>query len=732
MIQSRLAQADYPNLDLADVGKYANIGYGTVPGVRAHAIVSGATALLTANLTATAMSFDVEDATRFPAAPFTVQISYERMRVTNVTGGTLTVTRAYDSTTAAAHKKNKTVYEVLTEYVYLVAEEPVKAINGVFIDGRKQGEGFTAYTGQGGDEHTDWAGKAVVAFTTDAILARQRGLSAGDAAARETGEEITATAELASHDELADGSASSYMTVSATGSQEAVVGFAAGNGTVKRQVYSASLENAGVSEAKVIVMVMDVASGAAVVRREIFIPATTSVNIEITQTGGNWRTRFAIKAVKDDVKVYSMGKTVTRMAMPDTGDSLVTHRASGLVLSDAQASDGISSYVTLKPTTKVAAWSAYASTSLGDIDSQIHYATITNPSVSVAAVVKLVSADADGTGRKITRHTIAASSTETISHTHDAGGWDTITRVIIETGEARVEELYKDVLYTTEDILSEKSLEATGSARVVIGADITVDADWTLDDGAGTYTGAPNALIERPDHVLEHFIVARMGFVAGDIDSTSFTAAGASYAAAITGGYKLGFILDGRKRPSEIIRRLAFECRSTIRYAAGKWYLDFLPDAAPAAVATITKDELAGKGAMFRFDSSPLDQLANAINGRYARRYTPGENESEWAGAIKKTDATSLAKYGVYELDVDFTAVRDSSMASDVLDHMILQRKVPLLTVEFPVFWEHFDLEPGDTIDIDNPLYDGRKFYIERIKRTGRDRAIIKAVEWWT
>jgi hypothetical protein len=70
-------------------------------------------------------------------------------------------------------------------------------------------------------------------------------------------------------------------------------------------------------------------------------------------------------------------------------------------------------------------------------------------------------------------------------------------------------------------------------------------------------------------------------------------------------------------------------------------------------------------------------------------------------------------------------------MADHVLAHLLLERKAPLLMVEFPVFWEHFDLKPGDTIEIENPLFGGRKFFIEEIKRTDPFRAIVRAVEWW-
>jgi hypothetical protein len=71
-------------------------------------------------------------------------------------------------------------------------------------------------------------------------------------------------------------------------------------------------------------------------------------------------------------------------------------------------------------------------------------------------------------------------------------------------------------------------------------------------------------------------------------------------------------------------------------------------------------------------------------------------------------------------------------MADDVLDHILLERKAPLLTVEFPVFYEHFDLAVGDTVEITNPHYTGRKWYIEKIARTDKFRATVTAREWWT
>jgi len=70
-------------------------------------------------------------------------------------------------------------------------------------------------------------------------------------------------------------------------------------------------------------------------------------------------------------------------------------------------------------------------------------------------------------------------------------------------------------------------------------------------------------------------------------------------------------------------------------------------------------------------------------------------------------------------------------MADNVLAYILRQDKQPYLVVEFPVFYDHFDLTVGDTIELDNPLYDGRKFFIESIRRLDKLRAVATAVEWW-
>jgi hypothetical protein len=246
-------------------------------------------------------------------------------------------------------------------------------------------------------------------------------------------------------------------------------------------------------------------------------------------------------------------------------------------------------------------------------------------------------------------------------------------------------------------------------------------------DPDGNYGGL-GTLIERPDYVIKHFLVQRLGYASGDMDSSSFSAAGTSYG---TAGYAFGFSVDQEVQPSELRRRLAFECRSTLIYRGGKWYLDYLPDAAPSAVKTIDSGDLAGEKAKFVFERTEVVALANELSARYKRNYSRVGSESEWDETATASDAASKTKYDTYPMELTFEFIREATTADSVLAHILKQRKAPLLTAKFPVFYEHFDLSVGDTIDIDNPLWDGKKFFIEKIRRKDRFRAEVTAVEWW-
>jgi len=246
-------------------------------------------------------------------------------------------------------------------------------------------------------------------------------------------------------------------------------------------------------------------------------------------------------------------------------------------------------------------------------------------------------------------------------------------------------------------------------------------------DPDGNYGGV-GSIIERPDLVIKHFLVRVLGYDLSEIDTTSFDLAGTRYQ---TNGYRFGFCLNKKIRPSEFIMQLASECRSTLKYIAGKWYLDVISDTSPTPKKKISYGELAGEHSKFAFSKTPIYDIANDLTAKFMRNYSRLGSESEWDSTARASDSASITKYGQYPKDIEFDFIRTQAMSDSVLAHILKQKKEPYLIVEFSVFWEHFDLSVGDTIEIVNPLYNGKKFFIEKTRRLDKARAEIRAVEWW-
>jgi hypothetical protein len=302
------------------------------------------------------------------------------------------------------------------------------------------------------------------------------------------------------------------------------------------------------------------------------------------------------------------------------------------------------------------------------------------------------------------------------------------------TQSARVDEEV-NVITVEKGGTVEKTGAVTASGGIV--ATRTIDRFHALVDGfpspAAAY-GTPGAVMERPDHVIKHWLVQQFGEALADIDSDAFDAAGALYAAAIAGGYKFAFRIAEFITPSEFRKRLARECRSTCTYQGTTWRLDFVPDAAPAAVKDIDEGNIVGPDADMTFDTRPLRTIINKYQGLYARRYSQVKHDSDWEGVEIVSDAASILLHGTVQVDLTFRFVRSALMAVDVLEHYLLESKAPLRRVRFALPHEHLDLQRGDTIDITqtvNANWDG-KYYIERLERLEKGIVGVEAVQWWT
>jgi len=155
----------FSGADPDDLGKMLPVVYGQAKRVPLRAIDAGGLTSLAEDLDDSETSIDVTDADRLPATG-TVYIDEEQISYTGKTGDTLTgCTRGANATTAVAHNLGAAVAEKQTEYIYAIGHA-VKAIDAVYVDGVKIPSGnYTAYTGQTGDQHGTYSGRAVVSFS---------------------------------------------------------------------------------------------------------------------------------------------------------------------------------------------------------------------------------------------------------------------------------------------------------------------------------------------------------------------------------------------------------------------------------------------------------------------------------------------------------------------------------------------------------------------------------------
>jgi hypothetical protein len=590
----------YPNA-YEDVGKYEPIVYGSGVLMPALRVDWGARTTLKGQISASATSLELSDASRFPASGY-IWIDEEKIYYLSKSGNVLDgLSRGQGGTTATAHRAGADVWEHKAQYDSLLAGHELYSVGDIFAE----------------------------------IEGKLWRVTSGVSAVYEGGKHLLRATE---------------------------------------QIRVKAVED------------------------EIDVDDTTDVSDGI--------------AVSDDIEVTVAGATKTVYPDSSTGGDNPGNSIDGNEWSQNVLAAGETNTV------------GFPDTSYGTIDKQYVYAILNAGDWSI--------------GGFWTPSSISASQRGEFRFQRTGGDWGDPISFTPQQSTSVYEVLYKEVEYTATTTKS-GSAYRTGSVTKTgtVLKTGTVISTHTVDrfhavvsgykDPDGNYGGA-GSLIERPDYVIKHFLVERMGFSLSGIDTASFDTAGSFYA---TKGYKFAFAVNDRIVPSEFLRQLAFECRSTLRYEKGRWYLDVIPDTAPESVKTITKEELAGKGAKFRFRKTPWIDIANDLTAKFKKNYSRLGSESEWDSTVKQSDSASQAKYGIYPEELEFEAIRDAVMADDVLSHILLQRKTPLLVVEFPVFWEHFDLKVGDTIQIDNPLYGGKKFYIESIRRFDKFRAEVRAIEWW-
>lgn len=260
----------------------------------------------------------------------------------------------------------------------------------------------------------------------------------------------------------------------------------------------------------------------------------------------------------------------------------------------------------------------------------------------------------------------------------------------------------------TTNSVSNRTTDAVvggNSVADTLGGILLVDLEGAVDDGAGHYTGTPNALIEKPSHVF-HYLIETFsnGAVHADIDiSGSFADALANLPAS----YQFDFVITRQINLNELLSWLAHQCWCRFFWEAGLAKLKRILDsgASVRSINTNTDLILDSDNAPWPItvDPSDLSQIWNNVKIQYDLNNVLGYwgNEDAYANITPAaTDANSITKYGTRSRTWKMFAIRNQAMAESIRDLITAFYALPKSIITMRSWRKHTDLEPGDLTDI--------------------------------
>lgn len=244
-----------------------------------------------------------------------------------------------------------------------------------------------------------------------------------------------------------------------------------------------------------------------------------------------------------------------------------------------------------------------------------------------------------------------------------------------------------------EDPTGGVAFSGNSTADALISGRVSADVDGFQDDGAGTYTGSADALIERPDHIAKHIIIDRCGLSSDYIDSTSYTASGTQYAAA---SMSLGICILERPNVRNLLSRIAKQSKSIEFWEAGVHHLKYIEDT----------PDVDGFIDQYRIDAGQIwtkytlrAAIENKISANFYRLWAGYKEGEEDRGVVTAVDSDSVAVFG--ELTGEkrsYPYISTQAHAETVLLWEAYELAFPRLIIEFAGGLDLSKYERGDVI----------------------------------
>jgi hypothetical protein len=222
---------------------------------------------------------------------------------------------------------------------------------------------------------------------------------------------------------------------------------------------------------------------------------------------------------------------------------------------------------------------------------------------------------------------------------------------------------------------------------------VSADVDGYQDDASGTITGYANALITRPDHIVEHILVNKCGLTAGDISEGS--GSGSDFD---TENYMEAIVISQPPNIMDLLTRIATQCKSFQYFSFGTHRLRYIP-------TTETTDKtiygyMVDAGQLWTKETLRAD-IENDMTAKYNRDWsgyadndTPTEDNT-----VTASSSYSQTLYGTKEKEsISLAYAKSSDQAQDCIDYLLSERAYPRRLVTFAGGFFLSELEKGDII----------------------------------
>jgi hypothetical protein len=230
----------------------------------------------------------------------------------------------------------------------------------------------------------------------------------------------------------------------------------------------------------------------------------------------------------------------------------------------------------------------------------------------------------------------------------------------------------------------------------IVNGTVCADVDGYPDDASGTITGTPNALIERPDHILKHILTVNCSQAAAICDATAYTAAGAVY---VTNSYALGFAIVQAPDVPALLARIAYQSRSVQWWSGGAHHIKYIPAAGETAVKTITAHRIDLAQLWIKYTDRA--DIANTLTATYSHAWNNEDNQDDAQATVAATIAASVTKYGTLARSTSYPYITAEAQAQDVIDREAGNRSDVRLVIELAGGYWLADLEQGDVVNFD-------------------------------